>query len=173
MLWVFVLLEFFYRKYLSLRFWFKPSKEECKSAIVEELVLCVATVHIHRVSNDREGDQWILQVFIVLIVTMREDKKFYELDKLELGFFAQIREKTRKFSLYKVVERRNNWGGTFLVFPLLVERLILGLEVESHRTEAGSLEVEIEVLVVLLVTLGRFLSFGQVFGSLLTGFGFL
>jgi len=39
---------------------------------------------------------------------MREDKKFYELDKLELGFFAQIREKTRKFSLYKVVERRNN-----------------------------------------------------------------
>ena len=40
-------------------------------------------------------------------------------------------------------------GVGFLGLPLFEERLVLGLEVEGHCSEAGPLKVEIEVLVVL------------------------
>ena len=56
-----------------------------------------------------------------------------------------------------------------MLLPLLVERLIFGLEIECHGAEAGPFEVEVEILVVLLLALLRFLSLRRgVFYSLLT-----
>ena len=46
-----------------------------------------------------------------------------------------------------------------LVFPLLIEWLVLRLKVERHIPEASSLEVEVEVLVVLMLLLGLLLFF--------------
>ena len=43
-------------------------------------------------------------------------------------------------------------------FPRFVERLVLGLKVESHDAEAGPFEVKVEVLVVLEVIARAFLS---------------
>ena len=37
--------------------------------------------------------------------------------------------------------------------PLLEEGLVLGLEVKGHLAEAGALEVEVKVLIVLLLRL--------------------
>ena len=70
MLRVLILPEFLQRKYLCLRVRFEPGEEECERAEFKEIVLRVATVHVHRVSDDGERNQRVLKILVILVVSM-------------------------------------------------------------------------------------------------------
>jgi hypothetical protein len=80
---------------------------------------------------------------------MREHKQLDEFNDLELGLLGEGGEEAGELVLGEGQEGGDDGGLLLLGLPLLEEGLVGGLEVESHGAEAGSLEVEVEVLVVL------------------------
>mmetsp|Transcript_7067 Transcript_7067/g.9843 ORF Transcript_7067/g.9843 Transcript_7067/m.9843 type:complete len:223 (-) Transcript_7067:385-1053(-) len=167
---VFVLSKLFTRKYLGLWIRFKPREKEGKGRVVEKFVLRVATVLVHGLTHDSKVDEAVLKELIVFVVAMGEDEELHELDELEGRFLSQVAEQALELVVHEVLERCEHRNVLLLALPLLVEGLVLGLEVECHLTEAGPLEVEVKVLVVLLVARVSFLRRAGFFHSLLTAF---
>ena len=82
---------------------------------------------------------------------MGKNKKLHELDELKGSLVAHPFEQAIELGIDKVSERGEHRDWLFRGLPLIVERLVLSLVIECHCAEAGPLEVEIEVLIVLLV----------------------
>jgi len=90
-------------------------------------------------------------------MSVRKNKQFDQLYELKSRFFRETVQKTLEFTVDELIERSLNVSVFSLCLPVVVKRLVLGLKVKSHLSEAGSSEVEIKVLVVLITLLRLFL----------------
>ena len=69
-----------------------------------------------------------------------------------MSFFAESLQETLESGLGKLNQRILNLFVLFLlVFPLLEEGLVSDFKEHSHGSEAGSLEIEVEIHVILVV----------------------
>jgi len=123
--------------------------------VLEEALLRLLAVLVHWLADDLEGYKWILQEEIVLVVAVGENEQFEKLQEFELCLGGQGLVQTWEGKFHEFHQNRLDVPILLLAFPFLEEGLEESLEVESHCSEAGALEVEVEVHVVLLRVVGR------------------
>ena len=155
---ILILSELFTGKYSCLRIGLKPCEEERKSSVIEKFVLRIPAVLVHGFSYNVKVDDSVLKELVIFVVSVGEDKKLHQFCELECGLkLLHAGQQALELGVYEFYERRQHRNLLLRALPLLVERLVLGLEIECHLAEAGPLEVEIEVLIVLLVARWLFL----------------
>ena len=154
---ILILGELFTGKYSCLRIGLEPCEEERKSSVIEKFVLRIPAVLVHGFSYNVKVDESVLKELVILVVSVGEDKKLHQFCELECGLCLHAGQQALELGVYELFERRQHRNLLLRALPLLVERLVLGLEIECHLAEAGPLEVEVEVLVILLVARRRFL----------------
>ena len=143
----------------------EPEEQECKRWVVKEPLLSLLAVLVHRFTNDCKRYERILQVGVILIVPVWENKQLKEFKEFVLslaGWHALNKAWEMFFSEFK--QRTFDFTVLFLSFPFLEERLEGGLEIECHCSETGAFEVEVKVHVVFLLRIclcfGRSLGLG-------------
>ena len=130
----------------------EPEEQECKRGVVKEPLLSLLAVLIHRFTDYCERYDRILQVGVILIMSVREDKQLKEFKEFELGLtWWQVLNEAWEVFFCEFKQWSLDFTVLFLSFPLLEERLEGGLEVECHCSETGAFEVEVKVHVVLLL----------------------
>lgn len=75
--WILVLGELFTGKYSRRRIGLEPSEKERKSGVVEEFILSIPAVLVHRFSYNVKVDESILKELVILIVSVSKDKKLH------------------------------------------------------------------------------------------------
>jgi len=115
-------------------------------------VLSLFTILVHRIAYEVEAFNRILEVIIVLVVTVREDKQLKVLQESALGLVVR---KLFEYRQLRFGELSEGWHdrepSLSLDKALVLERFELGLVEEGHAAVTRSLVEEIEVGVVLRV----------------------
>ncbi len=96
-----IILELFDSEGLSLWVCSKPREKECKRGQIEEFVLSLLTVLVHGLPNSGEVHDRVLQELVVLVVSMRQHKKFNEFYELKTGLLGHFVKQAREFLVYK------------------------------------------------------------------------
>ena len=154
---VFVLRKLFHREIATFRRLSEPCEKERIGRQAEESILGLLAILVHGLTDDGEINQWICHEVIVLVVAVREHKQLQQLNELEASLLTQRVQKPREALIGEVHQRLEHGKPGLLPLllglPLVKERLVSQLVVKGHRPEAGPLEEEIKVLVVVAITL--------------------
>lgn len=130
----------------------EPKEEESKRRMIKESFLCLLAVLIHRLTDDSKRYEWILQIRIVLIVSVREHKQLKELQEFKLSLtWWHAFDEAWEVLLREFKQECFDVAVFLLAFPFLEERLECGFEIECHCSETGAFEVEVEVHVIFLL----------------------
>ena len=130
----------------------KPSKQECKSGQAKESIHRLFAILVHRLSHGVKVYQWIFHIVVIFVVTMGQNKHFQELNEFKVCFFIEPVEQPRELLLDKGNERIHNRAALLVRLPLVKERLVGKLVVQSHCPEAWAFEKEVKILVIVFVT---------------------
>ena len=99
---VFIVSELLLREGTSLGPGLKPSEKESVGAVIEELVLGLARILVHRLSDNSKVYERVLKILVILVVPVGKDQQFDQLDKHELGLLAECVEESRELMLHKI-----------------------------------------------------------------------
>ena len=61
----------------------EPEEQECKRGVVKEPLLSLLAVLVHRFTDDCKRYERILQIRVILIMPVREDKQLKEFEEFE------------------------------------------------------------------------------------------
>ncbi len=147
-----IILELFDSEGLGLWVGSEPREKECKGGQIEEFVLSLLTVLVHRLPYSGKVHDRVLQELVVLVVSMRQHKKFDEFDELKAGLLGHFVKQAREFLVHKCNQRVNNIGFFLVTLPFVEEGLVCKLEEECHGSETRPLEEEVKVLIVVSIS---------------------
>jgi hypothetical protein len=130
----------------------KISKKKGELREFEKSLLCGSAVLVHWFADDRKIHRRALEISVTLVVSMAEDQHFQhvQVPGAQVGVDAiEMSHQTRLVLIGKRPDDLQNALVPFQAFAFLEVGLESGFVVECHCTEASSLEVKVELHVLL------------------------